>query len=66
VSRHVLVCALLFAASACASKEQFVQTGIDGGMKACEVLLADKTIPREPDAQAFCERVVNGCYEALP
>lgn len=35
-------------------------------MLACEILLKDPTIPREPAAQEFCERVVNGCYEALP
>jgi hypothetical protein len=35
-------------------------------MLACEALLADPTIPREPAAEAFCKRVVEGCYEALP
>lgn len=35
-------------------------------MLACEVMLADKTIPRTPEAEAFCRRVVDGCYEALP
>lgn len=35
-------------------------------MLACDVLLADPTISREPAAQAFCERMQRGCYEALP
>lgn len=33
-------------------------------MLACDVLLADPTIPREPAAQAFCERMQRGCFEA--
>lgn len=31
-------------------------------MLACDVLLADPSIPREPAAQAFCERMQRGCY----
>lgn len=63
--KHALVLALCMLAG-CASKEEVIQSALNGGMLACDALLADKTIPRTPEAEAFCERVVNGCYEALP
>lgn len=65
MSRAALVL-LCLALGACQSKEQAVQSALEGGMLACDLLLADPTIPREPAAQAFCERMQRGCYGPEP
>ena len=62
---RALVFSLLLLAG-CASKEQAVQNALNGAMLACDVLIEDKTIPRTPEAQAFCERLRRGCVEAAP
>jgi hypothetical protein len=64
----VFVVALVLATPACsaASKETAVQSGMTGGMVACEALLLDKSIPREPAAEEWCRVVVHGCREAGP
>lgn len=64
MSRALVLPLLLLAG--CASKEQAIQNSLNGAMLACDVLLADKSIPREPEAQAFCERMQRGCVEAAP
>lgn len=59
---RALVCALLLLAG-CASKEAAIQSGLNGGVVACEVLLLDKTIETEPGAREWCARLLNGCRE---
>jgi hypothetical protein len=63
-----LTAGLVLFTSACStgSKETAVQGALEAGMEACEPMLEDKTIPRTEAAEAFCQRVVDGCYEALP
>jgi hypothetical protein len=34
-------------------------------MLACDLLLSDKTIPRTPEAEAFCERMRAGCTDLM-
>jgi hypothetical protein len=65
---RVAFCALCLFAAACTpgSKEAAIQTGLNAGMEACDLLLADKSIPRDPEADAFCARMRNGCFEAMP
>lgn len=65
---HALVFALLLLASCSAAnaRETAIQSGMTSGMVACEAMLLDKSIPREPAAEAWCRVVVHGCPEAKP
>jgi hypothetical protein len=62
VSRAALVLVCL-AVLSCQSKEQAIQSALEGGMLACDVLLADPSIPRTPEAHAFCVTMTKGCPE---
>jgi len=56
---------LVLFAPACAEapearRDEALQAALESARVACFVILADKTIPREPGVDAYCEAIANG------
>lgn len=65
-ARTGAILSLLLLAAACAapgeaSRERVLQTAIEAGLVACQAALNNPQTQWGPGAQAYCERVVNGC-----
>lgn len=62
---RALVCLVLLL-TGCASKEETLQSALNGGMLACDIILADKSLRVAPEALSFCQRMQAGCWEPFP
>lgn len=65
-ARLLALLALVLHTGACATptaadRERAIQTALDAGRAACLILLADRSIEREPGTDAYCAVVLNGC-----